>query len=226
MYIEILYYVCILLIITFILYYFTIRKNIVNKNKIMVGELLHDSINLRYLNNFITADDCIHLIELAKDNMHRSRVISDGKEGLNPDRTSYSYYLPKSGDNIIKNIEKKVAELTKTNINKIEALQVVRYQEGQEFKAHYDWFTPDYTPQLNHNQRQYTIFVYLNDDFDEGETEFSKINKKIKPKKGDAAFWENCSDHTTCFNEALHQGKPPKNGIKYGLNIWVNFNDI
>lgn len=76
------------------------------------------------------------------------------------------------------------------------------------------------------NQRQYTFFVYLNDVENGGETVFPKLNLSFKPQRGLSLFWENCKDLTTCDELNLHKGNSTINGIKYGLNIWVNFKSI
>ena len=189
------------------------------------GELINNDIQLRYIPNFLTSEECDHLINISKDKLDRSRVITDKVDSYDNDRTSYSYYLKKQHDDIVKKIEEKASQYTDKSINTIEALQVVRYQDGQEFKAHYDWFHPPYRNKIQ-NQRQYTFFIYLNDVENEGETHFPNINQTFKPKKGHALFWENCSSLDVCFDKALHQGKPPKGGIKYGLNIWINFKPL
>jgi prolyl 4-hydroxylase len=81
----------------------------------------------------------------------------------------------------------------------------------------------DYRRSSGSSQRQYTIFVYLNDVANGGETNFPKLNVSFKPKKGSAVFWENCVTATECHEETYHQGKPPIGETKYGLNIWSQF---
>ena len=66
----------------------------------------------------------------------------------------------------------------------------------------------------------------MNDVKNGGHTKFPLLNLSFKPKKGYALFWQNCSKPDICFQQNLHQGEPPINEIKYGLNIWVNFYPI
>ena len=103
-------------------------------------------------------------------------------------------------------------------------LQVVRYYLGQQFQAHYDWFADDYKMKI-HNQRQYTIFGYLNDCTEGGETAFPKLNHSFSPRRGDALFWRDSADINTPLMESFHAGMPPtgNTSVKYGLNIWYNF---
>jgi hypothetical protein len=58
--------------------------------------------------------------------------------------------------------------------------------------------------------------IYLNDEFDEGETEFFHQCRKIKPKTGSLLIAPAVFTHT-------HRGNMPKNGDKYIATSWVLF---
>lgn len=223
---------CILFVILFgitfvILFgiFFLYKKNYTTHNSFNFGELKHEKINLRYILDFISRDECEHLISIAKDGLSRSKIIGESEEYSDNTRTSYSFYFNKSHDDIITKIENRISDMVGKPINTIEAMQVVRYEDGQEFKEHYDWFQDAHCDKIK-NQRQYTFFVYLNDVENGGETVFPNINTSFNPKIGDAIFWENCKSRYECHTEALHQGKAPIGCTKYGLNIWVNFNEL
>ena len=63
------------------------------------------------------------------------------------------------------------------------------------------------------------MMVYLNDDFDEGETEFPVLGDKIKPEKGKLLMFPPMWQY-------LHRGNRPKNGhAKYFLMTYLNFVD-
>ena len=52
------------------------------------------------------------------------------------------------------------------------------------------------------------------------------LNISVKPKKGNAVMWNNCSQNgvtDVCFENAKHRGSPPDTGVKYALNIWIRF---
>ncbi len=73
-----------------------------------------------------------------------------------------------------------------------ESVQVVHYEETQEYMAHQDWGNS--RPQM----RFMTFLMYLNDQASPeagGETEFPKSNFKIHPGKGNvAAFYDMLPD--------------------------------
>ena len=58
--------------------------------------------------------------------------------------------------------------------------------------------------------------LYLNDDFEAGETEFLYQSRRVSPKQGTLVLWPAGFTHT-------HRGNPPLNGTKYVLTGWVEF---
>ena len=76
-------------------------------------------------------------------------------------------------------------------------------------------------PQLNDPQceklhRTLLWTIYLNDGFDEGETEFLHQRRKIVPKAGSLLIAPTAFTHT-------HRGNMPKGGDKYIATSWVLF---
>jgi hypothetical protein len=188
--------------------------------------LINSGINLYYIPNFLTSSECDHIVNITQNEFTRSGVVINGKNGYANGRTSHTHYLARDQDEVVVSILQRVALVVNMPQECIEALQVVKYESGEEFREHHDWFRKDYMDRINGNQRKYTFFVYLNDVEDGGYTRFPKLNVSFKPKKGAALFWQNCTSHEMCFDDSLHQGEPPKRAVKYGLNIWVNFDPI
>lgn len=193
-------------------------------------------INLRYIDKLLSDEECDSLIKLSNNKFSNSVVISKSGKSyeLNKDRTSQTYFVDETDPNA-KIVRKKIIDFLNknTSVNKskdwnkfIERTQIVKYDIGQEYKAHYDYFTTEYLMK-DSNQREYTIFIYLNDVVgDGGETYFPNLNIKIKPKKGCALFWRNCTASGECLKKSLHQGLPPLEGEKYGMNVWIRMSEI
>lgn len=121
--------------------------------------------------------------------------------------------------------------------------QLVRYQPGEQYVEHYDWYG---SPQLY--ERQYydrigSFFVYLEGEgVVGGETWFPRIeaNTSTKgegkwmrrvggdeeggtvfaPKKGNALFWVNLHANGTGDKRVLHAGLPVLEGRKTAMNLW------
>ena len=64
--------------------------------------------------------------------------------------------------------------------------------------------------------RLLTWSVYLNDEFEAGETEFLYQHYRYKPSKGDVIIFPAAYTHT-------HRGNPPIGGDKYIITGWVEF---
>ena len=69
--------------------------------------------------------------------------------------------------------------------------------------------------------RTHTALFYLNDDFEGGETEFPKLDIKVKPELGKLLLWTNMNDDGTLDYDSLHAGLPVIEGEKWILVIWV-----
>ncbi|WP_077413208.1 2OG-Fe(II) oxygenase [Chryseobacterium sp. JV274] len=94
-------------------------------------------------------------------------------------------------------------------LNFNEMLRVYRYAPGQQFKMHRDG-------SYIRNEKEksfYTFMIYLNDDFEGGETEFESLFT-IAPKKGTALI----------FHHPLrHEGKTLISGLKYVLRTDIMY---
>jgi len=170
-----------------------------------------NSIGLSYLHSFLSADECATLIELCQGKFSRSTVGFTAAEArTSSSRTSHSA-RPSRSQPVVTAVRRRVAELTGAHDAQIQELQVVRYEPGQQFRPHYDSCGDD-------SLRSHTIFVYLNDPPDGagGETEFTRIGVKFKPKCGDALFWENRADRHSYHLDGAHAGRPPLSGVKHG----------
>lgn len=204
--------------------------NVPNKHDPIVVELLSHEPKIILLHNFLSDAECQHLKSLADQIGLKRSTVQGEKNEIHQDRTSSTVNLKKQHDEIVKKIEQRAAMLCTLPPENIENLQVVRYQKGQQYRPHYDFFVPGAKGTegalKRGGQRHVTFFVYLNDLPEQetgGHTEFPKLKLKIKPEKGMAVYWMNVkSDKTEDYN-TLHSGNPPMldDTVKLGLNIWV-----
>lgn len=168
-----------------------------------------------------------HLIDLAQPRMNPSSVVDlDGAGSTYTDaRTSFSAFLQKSEDPIVKAIEDRIAGILACETTQIEPLQVVRYQFGQEYKAHHDYFSEEQLEGQGNNQRKHTFLVYLNSFPLEagGYTAFPKLSVACIPSLGAALYFANMNEEGQVQVKTLHAGTPiviP--GLeKWACNIWV-----
>jgi prolyl 4-hydroxylase len=169
------------------------------------------------LGNVLSDEECDEIIRLSKDRIRRSKI-GDARE-VNELRTSSSMFFQDSENDFVTRIEKRLSYIMNIPIEHGDGLQVLNYEVGQEYKAHYDFFsTPN---KLVSNPRISTLVMYLNDVEHGGETFFPKLNFSVSPQKGMAVYFEYFyNDHT--LNElTLHGGAPVVDGDKWAATQWM-----
>lgn len=192
---------------------------------------IHDNPYIVKIKNFVSDEEIDELMRLAKGKFERSNIVLNGQLRYDDMRTSSTAYLMQDGlpDNygILENLIERVQYLTNCKREEIEGMMAVRYKYGEKFDAHVDYFGKDEIGKLdNGGQRIGTFFIYLNSlSSDEGgETEFTKLGIKSKPRKGDAIFfWDRDPKTKEMLPLTEHRGNPvtKKGTIKYGANLWV-----
>jgi len=175
--------------------------------------------------NFLSNEECDHIINKAKTLLKKSTVIGENGKFINDKfRTSSNTFL-KDTDPIIRNISDKVSSKIMIDKSHFEDLQVVHYQGGEEYKPHWDACVGEGRCDefLKRGGDRYATFIlYLNDDLEDGETEFPKRNIKVKPEKGKAVLFFNLEDdNITHKDNSLHAGLPPTKGEKWMCNKWI-----
>jgi len=181
---------------------------------------------VRVLENFMTSDQCAHLIKAFGEKCELSKVVNP-KNGQSAEsnlkwRTSTSALMYQSEkDPVVLAITEKVAHFCKLPTSHVEVLQLVRYEKGQQYTPHRDYFEPNFKGQ----NRIFTILVYLTDlgPEDGGRTIFPELGIQVVPKMGNAVFWRNCSDDGTLLPCSLHTGEVMHTDgkIKYAVNCWI-----
>lgn len=177
--------------------------------------------------NFISKDECDYIINIIKQNHHKSKVVGESAESVyDSSRTSSTSNLNRQ-DSVINNIHKKISNYLNIPIEKGEDLQGQLYKPGQFFRPHQDGFgSSSYKRHcLSSGNRTHTLMIYLNDNFEGGETNFPNQNKFVKPETGKAVIWENIDAESNILNEALHEGTDVTSGEKYIITSWWRENE-
>ena len=212
--------IIIFILIGYLLYIYLFKSELrENKN------VDKDDYDVTEIPNFLTNEECDKIIELSKGNMFSSKVYSQN-EDLYDNKIRISQQCWLNDDNsFIKKLTDKIKSYTNMNNNYSEQLQVVNYKPGGFYKPHYDACVGNESTceRMNKEEgpRYLTVLIYLNDNFEGGETIFPIINKSVKPKKGKAVIFQNVDDNGNIINQALHGGEPVKNGEKWIANKWI-----
>lgn len=120
----------------------------------------------------------------------------------------------------------RIAAAVQTGVAHQEPTQFLRYGPGQEYQAHYDLIRPQEEAAAAEElrvlgQRTATVLVYLNDEYQGGETHFPHLNWGFKGKSGDALIFWNISAAGERERASLHAGLPVKMGTKWILSQWI-----
>jgi len=105
-----------------------------------------------------------------------------------------------------------------------EPTNVLHYAPGEEYRAHYDYFTqaePHVGDLQVAGQRTVTVLIYLNDDYEGGETDFPELGWRYKGSTGDALMFWNTTPEGEPDPRTLHAGLPPTRGEKWLYSKWV-----
>ncbi|MEP2234750.1 MAG: 2OG-Fe(II) oxygenase [Alteripontixanthobacter sp.] len=171
--------------------------------------------------DFIGPDLCAQLIELVEAERRPSTIANDNGDAYF--RTSETCDLDPALPSVIA-LEAKLTRLSGIDPAHGEPLQGQRYDVGQEFKPHSDYFTPgtaDYEKFCSvAGQRTWTFMIYLNDVEAGGATRFKAIGKTFQPKAGTLLCWNNRRPDGSVNPNTLHHGMKVRKGRKYVITKW------
>ena len=111
-------------------------------------------------------------------------------------------------------LARRLAALTGTDYDQGEALQILRYRPGQQYRPHVDWLGED-------KPRVLTALVYLNEDYEGGETAFTKAGLKVKGARGDVLVFRSVGADGAFDPMSEHAGLPVTSGTKYLASRWI-----
>lgn len=173
------------------------------------------------LKKFIDKNKCVEIINYSRSKLFDSKTIAGIDKSI---RNSQQYWIPKNHP-IAYPLFKAASQYFNIPIENAEDLQVVRYQPGQYYNEHHDACCVNDEKCIQFvkrgGQRMLTILIYLNSDFDDGETSFPNLGYKIKPSPGDAiVFFPLAKNTSKCHPYALHAGLPVSRGEKWVSNLW------
>lgn len=165
-----------------------------------------------------TPAECQHIANVAVDMLAPSMVVdpATGRSIPHPIRTSHSAVIGPTRETLaVQALNRRIAAVTETDWQQGEALTVLRYEPGQQFRPHHDAIAGA------RNQRFRTVLVYLNDAFEGGETRFSERNLLVRPRTGDAIVFDNILADARIDQASRHAGEPVRRGVKWLATRWI-----
>ena len=119
-------------------------------------------------------------------------------------------------------VQARMAATIGAPMQMLEAFAVLHYVPGEEYGDHYDFLDPAipaYAAELaQRGQRVATCLIYLNDDYEGGETEFPKLGLRFRGRKGDALIFFSTDASGGPDLRTVHRGCTPTSGEKWLLS--------
>jgi len=178
-------------------------------------------LELFIMRDFLSAEDCAALVARI-DERRRPSTIADAN-GDDYFRTSETCDLD-GEDPVVARLNALLATVSGIDPAYAEPLQGQRYEVGQEFKPHTDYFEPngaDYATYCSvAGQRTWTFMIYLNEVEAGGATRFKWLDKMVQPDRGKLLAWNNRKPDGTVNPASLHHGMKVRAGTKYVITRW------
>jgi prolyl 4-hydroxylase len=171
--------------------------------------------------NFLSKDLCEQLMAMI-DVDRRPSTIAD-ENGDNYFRTSETCDLATDAPAVLE-LERLLFDLNGIDPPHGEPVQGQRYEVGQEFKQHTDYFEPsgqDFEKYCSvAGNRTWTFMAYLNDVEAGGATRFKVIDKMFQPQQGRIVGWNNHRPDGSLNPATLHHAMKVRKGLKYVITKW------
>ena len=145
---------------------------------------------------------------------------------------------------MLSEIDYRTASLVRIPRQHQEYAQVLRYGETELYRAHHDYFNPSLYSQDENTlrlimngkrNRMATVFCYLSDVAEGGETVFPRFNNGpqpsdmgdcskgllVEPERGKVIIFYSLLADGSRDPLSLHGACPVKDGVKWAANKWV-----
>ncbi len=187
-------------------------------DRLPLRQPLCEAPRVRQMEGFITPAACRWLIDKAHGRLVPAATVEGGEKAYNQNRTNSAFaFATFDMDCVAALVRQRAAMALRVPEAAIELPQLFHYTVGQEFRPHVDYF-----PAGSRSQRIATFLIYLNDDFEGGETEFLRAALKARPPRGGALYFANVDPAGAPDPLSLHAGLSPASGEKWLLSQWVH----
>jgi prolyl 4-hydroxylase len=182
------------------------------------AEPVCDSPHIVAIRGLFTPAECRYLIDAATPMLEPALIVDvkTGGQKRDPVRISdwcgFTWPLENPA---VHALNRRIAAASGTLPEQGEGLQVLRYGVGGEYKPHFDSI-PGFA-----NQRALTVLVWLNEDYEGGETWFPEPKLALKGVTGDAVLFRNLGPDGRRDPLSAHAGLPVTSGEKLIASKWI-----
>lgn len=184
-------------------------------------------VGIHVVHDFIPPQDCRRLVRYAekqkghwlmgrdpekssKDKLVQKRIA--GRITQQVDMSKHQKFINESVRNgLVQHAQRRFGPM-----ESFEIPYLLRYKIGGRYDKHADAERYDEEARLWYRSadRDVSLLIYLNDDFEGGELNFSRLNYTYRPRAGDVVMFPS-------GNLFLHQAMEVTRGTKYALVTWA-----
>ena len=192
------------------------------------GRVMSHAPRLVMVKKYLSAPVCDWLIRLARPYLRRAEIFDIESAAVRYDATrdnDAAVLELRCMDTVAGFVRARIAALADVAATALEPTQILQYEVGQKFDAHVDFLDvgkPAHAHHVQtHGQRAMTVLVYLNEDYQGGETAFPDVGISFKGRKGDALVFWNLKESGEPDWRTRHIGTAPTRGVKWLLSQWI-----
>jgi prolyl 4-hydroxylase len=182
-------------------------------------ELLSADPRISIHRGLFSAAECRYLMLLGTPRLKRAMVVDEatGEGVIDSIRDAdMSGFPPLTEDLVIQEINACIAAASATDKAWGEPLTILRYQPGQQYRPHHDGHGG--SPEA---MRHWTALIWLNDEYEGGETDFPDVGVRVKGGVGDLLLFHNVTDDGLPDKRMMHAGLPVRSGVKWMASRWI-----
>jgi prolyl 4-hydroxylase len=189
------------------------------------GNKVNDEPVVVVFEDFLEAREIEQLLAAAQSKLKQA-LVSASRSGVeSPGRTGSNCWIPHGYNAVIEELSLRVSDVVGIPLEHAESLQVVHYNESQQYAPHYDaWDAATERGQrcmAKGGQRLLTCLMYLNDPEQGGGTSFPNLDMEVRARKGRMLLFHNCHQGSNVRHpDSLHGGMPVIQGEKWACNFW------
>ena len=196
--------------------------------RIPEGRIFSNEPRIATVKGYLSTGGCDWLIALGRPSLKSAQVYDaetgDLRTDSNRNNSAAQLDLERI-DAFSAFVRASIASLANVSIGGLETSQILHYRVGEQFAEHCDFLDPGNPGHARdvamHGQRALTVLIYLNDDYEGGETAFPALGRGFKGRKGDAiVFWNLTPDGAPDYRTA-HIGTAPTRGEKWLFSQWI-----
>jgi len=181
--------------------------------------------------HFLSETEVAYLVALGTSKVQRSLTGSEGQ--FSDTRTSKNTWVRRETSNITERIFRRAADvlnidervLSHGDEGAAEHMQLVHYDVGDRYDAHYDWGVDK---DEQGSTRLVTLLLYLNEPLAGGKTAFPRAKRGpeeeplvLHPGRGSAVLFYNLLEDGNADIDSMHAALPVTKGEKWLANFWI-----